>query len=252
MKLPIVTALIADDEAPLRHYLKRQLNKLWPQLSIIAEATNGLDALEAIKQHKPDIVFLDIRMPGLTGLQVAEQADTDSRIVFVTAFDHYAIEAFDKAAVDYLLKPVTDERLQTSVERLQKHMGNTPPDLTQLLQNLSRQLQPAEDRLEWLKVGRQDEITLLPIDEVDYFHATDKYTSVFSGGREWVIRTTLKELESKLDPHQFTRIHRSTIVRLESITRITRDIAGRYWIELQAYTKSLQVSRSYAGQFKQS
>jgi DNA-binding LytR/AlgR family response regulator len=252
MKLPIVSALIADDEAQLRRYLKRQLSRLWPQLSIISEAANGIDALEAIKQHKPDIVFLDIRMPGLTGLQVAEQADTECRIVFVTAFDHYAIEAFDKAAVDYLLKPVTEERLQTTVERLRRHMDNAPPDLKQLLQNLSRQLRPAEDRLEWLKVGRQDEITLLPIDEVDYFRANDKYTSVFSSGREWVIRITLKELESKLDPHQFTRIHRSTIVRLESITRITRDIAGRYWIELQDYTKALQVSRSYASQFKQS
>lgn len=252
MKAQSITALIADDEAALRNYLRRQLNRLWPRLSIIAEAANGVEAIEAMKQHEPDIAFLDIRMPGLTGLQVAEQANTDCRIVFVTAFDQYAIEAFDKAAVDYLLKPVTDERLQTTVERLQKRIDNAPPELTQLLRDLSQQLQPADDYLQWLKVGRQDEITLLPVDEVDYFHATDKYTSLFSGGKEWVIRTTLKELESKLDPNRFWRIHRSTIVRLEAIARVTRDIAGRYWLELDGYERPLQVSRNYASQFKQS
>ncbi len=252
MKRHSVTALIADDEAPLRSYLRRQLSRLWPQLRIIAETANGVEALEAMQQHEPDIAFLDIRMPGLNGLQVVEQANPDCRIVFITAFDQYAIEAFDKAAVDYLLKPVTDERLQTTVERLRKGIENTPPDLTQLLRDLSQQLQPVDDTLQWLKVGQQDDITLLPVDEVDYFHAADKYTSVFSNGREWVIRTTLKELESKLDPNRFWRIHRSTIVRLEAIQRITRDIAGRYWLELDGYARPLQVSRNYAYQFKQS
>ncbi len=252
MKERSTTALIVDDEAPLRSYLKRQLARLWPELTVIAEAANGVTALEAIHAHKPDIAFLDIQMPGLSGLEVAEQIGDICRIVFITAFDQYAIDAFEKAAVDYLLKPVMDERMQTTIERLQAHIGNHPPDLSQLLRDLSRQIRPAADYLQWLKVGRQDEITLLPVDEVDYFHAGDKYISVFSAGKEWVIRTSLKDLESRLDPQRFWRIHRSTIVRLEAVIRVTRDITGRHWLELHGYKKPLVVSRNYVYLFKQS
>ena len=251
MSVHAVTAVIADDEAPLRTYLKRQLGKLWPQLNIAAEAVNGNEALQLIRDHKTDIAFLDIQMPGMNGLEVANLISDQCHIVFITAYNQYAIEAFEKAAVDYLMKPVNNERLRTTIARLQSRLAQSPRDISQLLTQLSEFVRPTVNTLQWLKVAQQDEIRLLSVDDVDYFRAGDKYTSVYSGGKEWIIRTPLKELESSLDPDQFWRIHRSTIVRVEAIARVTRDLAGRYWLEVHGYQQPLQVSRSYVQLFKQ-
>ena len=251
MNTNVPSAIIADDEAPLRVYLKRQLARLWPELSIIGEAVNGEEALYLIHEYHPDIAFLDIRMPGMTGLDVAADIANDCRIVFVTAYDQYAVQAFEQAAVDYLLKPVTEARLQIAIVRLRSQMASKPPDLSALLQKLSHTLQPAPRHLQWLKVAQGDEINMLSVGEVDYFRAADKYTSVYTNGKEWLVRTPLKELEVSLDSDQFWRIHRSIIVRVDAISRVTRDLAGRYFVELHGYEQQLHISRSHVHLFKQ-
>jgi DNA-binding LytR/AlgR family response regulator len=247
----MATAIIVDDEAPLRRYIKRLLARLWPTLEIRAEAVNGLDALELIENQRPDIAFLDIQMPGITGLEVAAQTHNACRIVFITAYDHYAIDAFEKAAVDYLLKPVTEERLQKTIERLQqqlndKHSTNFQALLTQLTKEVQS---PAY--LQWLKVALKEDIYMLPVDEVDYFQAANKYTTVVTAEREWLIKTSIKALETALNPNAFWRIHRSTIVRVAAIARVSRGFQGRYLIELHAHKETLTVSRAYSHRFKQ-
>ncbi len=251
MNLPNPTAIIADDEGPLRLYLKKQLNKLWPELDIVAEAMNGNEALALIQEHRPTIAFLDIQMPGMSGLEVAETLGNQCRIVFVTAFDHYAVEAFENAAVDYLLKPVSETRLRKTLHRIQSQEKADPPNLTPLLKQLSASLQNTPRQLKWIKVSRQDETCLLNVNDIDYFLAADKYTSLYTGGKEWLIRTPLKVLEASLDPDQFWRIHRSTLVRVAAIQGITRDLVGRYTLQMQGYAKPLGVSRGHAHLFKQ-
>ncbi len=241
-----ITALIADDEAPLCSYLKKQLATLWPNLQICGQANNGLQALELIRIKKPDLAFLDIKMPGMTGLEVAAQLNGVCRIVFITAYDQYAIQAFENAAIDYLLKPVTQERLQKTIMRLQQQLDNKPPvDFEALL------LQLTETYLQWLKVAYQDEIYILPVSEVDYFQAANKYTTIVTAEKEWLIKTAIKTLETSLNPNEFWRIHRGTIVRVSAIARISRDFQGRYLLKLHEHQETLIVSRAYAYRFKQ-
>ncbi|KHD06811.1 hypothetical protein PN36_23550 [Candidatus Thiomargarita nelsonii] len=240
-----ITALIADDEAPLLRYLKKQLATLWPNLQICGQANNGLQALELITTKKPDIAFLDIQMPGMTGLEVAAQLNGACRIVFITAYDQYAIQAFENAAIDYLLKPVTQERLQKTIMRLQQQL-KPPVDFEALLLQLA---QPTETYLQWLKVAYQDEIYMLPVSEVDYFQAANKYTTVVTAEKEWLIKTAIKTLS--LNPNEFWRIHRGTIVRVSAIARVSRDFQGRYLLKLHEHQETLIVSRTYAYRFKQ-
>jgi len=248
----MTTAIIADDEAPLRNYLKKQLATLWPSLEISGEAINGPQALELLQTKQPDIAFLDIQMPGLTGLEVAAQRDTACRVVFITAYDQYAIQAFENAAIDYLLKPVTEERLQKTIDRLQQHTANqTAVDFEALLTQLTKAQQPTVSYLQWLKVAHRNEIYLLPVDEVDYFQAADKYTAVVTAEREWLVKTPIKELEAALNPNEFWRIHRSTIVRVGAIARVSKDFQGRYLLQLHNRKETLKVSRAYAHRFKQ-
>lgn len=253
----VTTALIAEDEALLRDALLAQLRAAWPGLQVIAECEDGASALEAIATHRPDVAFLDIRMPGLTGLEVAAAAAETSprtQIVFVTAYDRHALDAFDRGAVDYLLKPVTPERLTATVQRLQARTA--PADagaLRALLQRLGPVRPPAEDAPEplvWLTASAGRETRLIPIDDVAYFRAEQKYTTVVTADGEALLRTPLRELLVRLDPHTFKQIHRSTIVNLRAIAGITRDDSGRGTVRLRARPETLTVSAPFMALFR--
>ena len=249
---PNITALIADDEGVIRQYLKSQLQKYWPELTIVAEAEDGITASELIEQHQPNIVFLDIRMPGLTGMQVAERIKIDCQIIFITAYDEYALEAFDKSAIDYLLKPISEERLQKTIQRLKKKLENPNfSDHEKLLNQLSHLIRPTETRyLNWIKAAKGEDIRLIAVNEILYFESDEKYTSVFTATDVLLIRKPIKELEEELSPDQFWRVHRSIIVNVNHIRITRRDFAGRLWIEMQGTSKPLPVSRSYVHRFK--
>ena len=245
------TALIADDEAPLRAYLRRHLESVWPELQIVAEVANGARALEAIRVHRPDVCFLDIQMPVMNGLDVARQTRQACHVVFVTAFDQYAIEAFDAAALDYLLKPVSAERLAATVERVKRALPGPTPDLGKLLEKISGAWRPTPTYLHWLQVSQRDEIVLLAVDEVDCFLAADKYTLAVRGEAESVLRMPLKELEASLDPDKFWRVHRNAIVRVAAIDRARSDLRGNLELELKHSQRRVSVGRSHAHRFRQ-
>lgn len=245
------TAIIVDDEPNLCSLLSRQLNVCWPELEILAEVHTGADALHLLVGLRPDVAFLDIKMPGMSGLELAKHIGPSCHIVFVTAYDQYAVQAFENAAVDYLLKPVAQERLRKTALRLQQQITSVPPDLTSLLEKLSAQIRPKKQYLQWLQVSTQNDIELLPVDEVDYFQASDKYTLVINSKTERVIRTSLKELEEELDPERFWRIHRNAIVRVAAIARVSRDFKGGLALHLHQHERTLSVGRSYANLFRQ-
>lgn len=243
------SAVIADDEPQLLDYLKKRLTQVWPELRVVGEARDGPEALRMIRELRPSYAFLDIQMPGLSGLEVAEQVAADCQIAFITAHDQYAIDAFERAAIDYLLKPVTDERLGKTVERLRRSHAPAPAALTEL-QELIRQLRPSQTYLHWLQVSVRDEVTLLPVSEVDLFQSTDKYTLLANSRGEWLIRTALKDLEPQLDPTQFWRIHRGAIVRVGAIERVVRGVHGQFAVKLNGHPRKIPVSRPYAFRFK--
>jgi DNA-binding LytR/AlgR family response regulator len=239
------TALIADDEPLLAASLAERLQALWPELQIVAVVKNGLEAVAEINCKQPDFVFLDIRMPGLNGLQVASTLH-HARVVFVTAFDEYAISAFENAALDYLLKPVGDERLAQCVARLQRE--NKPSvDFGALISRLQKE----PPGLAWLTVGLGDVTRLVAVDEVLFFQSADKYTEVVTTHERHLIRTSLKELLPQLNPKSFAQVHRAYIVNLHVVMRIERDLLGRQKIELKNSSHSLPLSRSFAAQFRQ-
>jgi DNA-binding LytR/AlgR family response regulator len=252
-----VRALLADDEANVRFYLKRQLEELWPELTVCAEAANGEEALALIESEKPAVVFLDIRMPGLTGLQVAERIEKDGhpcQIVFVTAHDEYAVKAFEQAAADYVLKPVTEERLAKTIERVRGRLQSaTPTDSAALLKQLSALLTPATTAryLRWIKASLRDEVRIVPVEEVLYFQSDEKYTSVVTAREELVIRKPVKELEQELDPEKFWRIHRSVIVNVAYVERTHQDFRGHLLLRVRGRDVELPVSRSFSHRFKQ-
>ncbi len=242
--------LIADDEAPLRAWLIRLIGEVAPTAEIVAEAADGAAALALIEELKPDAALLDIRMPDLSGLDVAARITAPCRVIFVTAYDEFAVQAFEQAAVDYLLKPVTAERLAKALERL----PTAPPASDALLRELIARLDggaPAAQSLRWLRVGSGDGVRLIDVAEVDRFEAADKYTTLYVGSREWLIRTPLKDLERQLDSQVFWRIHRGTLVRAAAIRAVRRDLMGRLWVELRGGGQPLPVSRSYAHLFRQ-
>jgi DNA-binding LytR/AlgR family response regulator len=242
----VTTVLIADDEPQLAQDLARRLQRCWISVEILAVVDNGLDAVASIARLKPAYAFLDIRMPGLNGLEVAAAAE-GTRVVFVTAHEEYAVAAFEATAADYLLKPVSDARLAQCVARLQQ--SATPaPDLAALLQRL-QQHHPAY--LSWLHVGAGNTTRVLAVDEVIYFQAGDKYTEVVTANERHVIRMSLKELGQRLDPERFTQIHRGTIVTLKAIARIDRDMLGRTLVHLKEHNDVLTVSRAYLARFRQ-
>jgi DNA-binding LytR/AlgR family response regulator len=262
------TALIADDEPHLADYLRAKLATLWPQLSIVAVAANGPQAAAAIATHRPDIAFLDIRMPGATGLEVAQQLRDGShrpRVVFVTAFDQYAIEAFEADAIDYLLKPVTDERLARTLDKLRQALGAATPlpavdTLQSLLAQLSRQVEAgSRQHLRWIRASRRSgegELTeQIAVADVAYIQADDKYTCVFARDgkelREWLIRVPLSDLAEQLDPADFAQVHRSVIVNLHAVAGTRRDLAGKLFVRIRDHARELPVARQYVHLFRQ-
>ena len=251
-------AILADDEQNLTDYLKQRLGVLWPELDVVATAANGPEALRLIDDHAPQVVFLDIKMPGLTGLEIAGRIDPKTHVVFVTAFDQYAVDAFDQQAVDYLLKPVTDERLQRAIERLQEKLAKNeaPQDVAAILKNLAKVLPNGKSSyLRWIRASVGELTKQIAVDDVLYFQAQDKYVSVYTreGGKdvESLIRTPLSELIEQLDPDAFWQIHRSTVVNVERIAGTTRDAVGHTIVRMKDSKAALPVSRAHTHLFKQ-
>ena len=248
--------VIAEDEELLRTALSSLLKDAWPQLDIVAECEDGASALESIVELQPDVAFLDIRMPGLSGLDVAAAAAETSprtQIVFATAYDQYAIDAFERGAVDYLLKPITAERLAHTVRRLQTRTGNNEAAaLAALLARLGAAppSTPTTPPLTWLTASNGRETQLILVDDVAYFRADNKYTTVVTAEGEALLRTPIKDLLGMLDPGTFKQIHRSTIVNLKAIAGIARDDSGRGTVRLKARPETLTVSVPYMALFK--
>ena len=245
-------ALIADDEPALRAELRRLLADLWPELGIAASVGDGRAALEAIERLRPDIAFLDIRMPPPSGLDVARRAGPDTAVVFVTAYDAHAVEAFERAAVDYLLKPVLGSRLQETVDRLKRRLagGNRGEPDGQALEALIRGLADAPAYLHWLRVGQGERVELVAVDDVCFFRSDRKYTAAVTRDREHLVRTPIAELAARLDPGRFWRIHRGGIVNVAAIEAARRDLRGRYRLTLKERPEVLRVSAAYGHLFR--
>jgi len=247
----MATAIIAEDEPILRAQLEARLAKLWPELEILASVADGVAALEALEERVPDFMFLDIRMPEMTGLEVARHVGTRCHVVFVTAYDEYAIEAFEAGAVDYLLKPPTDERMALAIERLKSKAASPPPDLAAVLARIAGKLEPARERLKWIKATVGQNLRLIPVSDVLYFQSDEKYTRVVTGEGEALIKTPIRELLDGLDPEAFWQIHRSTVVNAAAIAAVTRDFRGQAHVKVRGRDESLVVSRIYSHLFKQ-
>jgi len=250
------TALIADDEAPMREQLRARLREAWPGLQIVAEAANGVEAVELAARFKPQIAFLDIRMPGMGGIEAARQLYNRCHIVFATAYDQYAVDAFEHGAIDYLLKPVTAERLATTCERLRRRLAQAPQDIGSQLAQLSSLLQqqgasPKRSYLRWIQAQVGGSLRMISTREILFFQSDEKYTRVQTATAELLIRKTLKELADELDPDEFWRIHRSTLVRVDAIAEVSRDMRGRQMLRVRNYPHELEVSRNHAHLFQQ-
>jgi DNA-binding LytR/AlgR family response regulator len=256
-----VRALVADDEPALNDYLIARLAALWPALEVVAVAANGEQALDMLREFKPDVAFLDIKMPGLSGIEVVRQmGDLACRIVFVTAYDQFAVDAFDEHAVDYLLKPVSDERLGRTIERLKAQVS--PQISVDLLQRLVNSLngegsaiQQVRSRLRWLRVAVHDTVQQVSVDDVLYFKAADKYTIVVArgqnAGREMLVRMSLAELLEELDPEVFWQVHRGCIVNLRHVALTRRDVLGKLYVRFKEHAAEVAVSRQFAHRFRQ-
>ena len=248
-------ALIVDDESPMRDQLRARLRDVWPELEIAGEAANGVDAVTMARQHKPDIVFLDIRMPGQSGIEAARHLYSSCHIVFVTAYDQYAVDAFEQGAMDYLLKPVTADRLAMTCERLRARLQQAPVDIGVQLAKLTELLQHApakkKEYLRWIQAQVGSSLRMIPTREVLFFQSDEKYTVVQTAQAEMLIRKTLKELEEELDPAEFWRIHRSTLVRVDAIAEVSRDDRGRQMLKVRNFPGALEVSRNNAHLFQQ-
>ena len=246
------TAIVAEDEATLRHELIEQLGQLWPELAIVGEASDGVQALRLLDEHHPDVLFLDIQMPGATGLEVARQASGRCHVVFVTAYDQHAVAAFDQGAVDYVLKPVAPARLFTAISRVRQRLGSPPARLESTLAQITSNTQsPAKQYLRWINASVGQHLKLITVDEVAYFQADNKYTRVVTVDSEALIRKPLKDLVEELDPNQFWQIHRSTLVNATSIAGVARDFRGRMLVKLKTRAETLLVSDSYTHLFRQ-
>jgi DNA-binding LytR/AlgR family response regulator len=237
----------------LRQFLRARLSEVWPELVICGEAKNGREALDLIEKLRPHIAFLDIKMPGLTGMDVAEKIAGSCRIVFVTAYDEYAVEAFEKEAVDYLLKPVSKERLEKTVKRLKEDLATGAALPIEILQRLMIRLsrEKGSGSLQYLRVQHGDGVRLVHVDDVIYFKAEDKYTTVITREGESLVRKPIKELAEELDPEKFWQIHRGSIVNVRFIARVSRSLTGKGVVKLKDRSETLTVSNRYLHLFKQ-
>jgi DNA-binding LytR/AlgR family response regulator len=250
------TAIIADDERLMREQLRARLTEVWPDLQILAEAKNGEEAVAAVHDLRPDLAFLDIRMPGMTGIEAARHIGDACHVVFITAYNEYAVDAFEHGAVDYVLKPAEAERLEITVSRLKQRLGTKPSDLTDLLSKLSAKLESGggaahRSYLRWIQASVGQQLRLIPTAEILFFTSDEKYTRVQTESFEALIRKPIKELIDELDPEQFWQIHRGTIVNAKAIAGVTRDFRGRQLVLIKGHSEKLEVSRNYTHLFKQ-
>ena len=266
-------AVIADDERLMRDQLRTRLHQVWPELEVVAEAKNGLEAVQAVREHQPDVIFLDIRMPGLTGVEAAKEIaqlelSDDAllpEMVFITAYDQYAIDAFEQGVVDYVLKPAEPERLRLTVERLKTRLMQRAPEFNghekdsspathsvqQLLHVLSAQVSGRPTQyLSWLQASVGQTLQMVPVEDVLYCVSDEKYTRVQTAKQEFLIRKPIKELVEALDPAIFWQIHRSTLVNVRAIAGVLRDERGRQEVLIKGRSEKLQVSRSAAQLFR--
>ena len=254
-----VSALIADDEPLLREALVRLLASAWPELEVVAQARNGREAIDLFEAHKPQVCFLDVQMPGKTGVEAAQHIGRRAHLVFVTAFDQYAVQAFAQGALDYLVKPVEPSRLAETVLRLQERLRAATPalDTEVLLQQLARALNPEGSRtLRWVRASVGPTVRLIDVQTIDFLRAEEKYTQIAwrddSGQpRDAVIRTALKDLIPQLDDAQFAQVHRSVVVNLRAVSHVTRGANETADIHLKGRQEVLPVSRTYLHLFKQ-
>ena len=241
------SAIIVDDEPNLVDYLAGKLAKLWPELTIVGTAHNGQDAIVLANEVQPDIAFLDIQLPNVSGLQVAEALPAKTKVVFITAYDEFAVEAFQRAALDYLLKPVSDARLRQTIVRLKERSDQNREELVELLRSISEE---KPSYLQWIRAGLGDTTELISVQDIIYCKAEHKYTSVITRHRNFVIRRSIKDLEQQLDPNRFWRIHRGLIVPVDQIQKAQRDLRGCYTITLRDCSDILRSSRNYGKLFK--
>jgi DNA-binding LytR/AlgR family response regulator len=248
-----VPAVIADDEPLLRAQLRARLARLWPDLDVVHEMENGRDILQVLDDHRPQVVFLDIHMPGVSGLEAARAVAGRAHVVFVTAYDEHAIEAFERGAIDYVLKPFNEERLQVTVERLRERVGARPDtSLDALVEQLAGRLGArSNDHLRWIKASVGSNVRLIPVEEVLFFQSDEKYTRVVTREAESLIRKPIKELLDELDPAKFWQIHRATIVNVDHIAAVKRGLKDQAEIALRDHPETLIVSRAFTHLFKQ-
>lgn len=248
MKRP--TAIIAEDEPLLLDGLKEGLARLWPELEIVAQAEDGVQAMRALQAQRPDVIFLDVHMPGMTGLEVARLASGRCHVVFVTAYSHYAVAAFEQGAVDFLLKPLSSARLATAIARLRDRVRSAPANLDGLLQVLAERSRPAKPYLRWISVAHGRSMQLITCDEICYFQADNKYTLVVTAASQPLINKTIRQLADELDPEVFLQIHRGTLVNVNAIAAIDRSLRGSLTVRLKQRPEKLPVSASFAQQFR--
>ena len=245
-------AVIAEDEANLREELRETLAAVWPELEICAEAKDGTQALRALERHEPDVIFLDIQMPGLTGLEVARAASGRCHVVFVTAYDNYAVSAFEQGAVDYVMKPLSTARIAQATGRLRDRMNSKPPDIEALLSKIAGKLESRHrEYLRWVTASLAGETRLVTTDEIVYFRSDNKYTVVATPDKEALIRISIRDLSEQLDPAVFWQIHRGTIVNVGYIAGVTRDFRGHMALRLKSRAETLPVSDPYEHLFRQ-
>jgi DNA-binding LytR/AlgR family response regulator len=245
-------AIIVDDEHLMREQLRRRLARVWPDLAICGEAADASTALRLVDSEAPDLAFLDIRMPGTSGIELARQLDGRCHIVFVTAYDQYAIDAFERGAVDYLLKPVEEERLAQTMTRLRARLASKPELLDNVLARLAEAVAAGKPAyLQWIQASVGSNLRFIPVGEIVFIRAEDKYTRVLTADAEALIRKSIRDLAAELDPAQFWQIHRATIVNVKSIRGVTRDFRGRQIVTLEGRPERLDVSRSYMHLFRQ-
>ena len=248
----MTSAVIADDEPLLRAMLRTRLARLWPELEVVHEMGDGRGVEEVLRDHDPDLFFLDIHMPGVNGLEAARAIGDRAHVVFVTAFDQHAVEAFERGVVDYVLKPFNDERLAITVERLKEKLAQPPASLDALVEQIAGRLgvKPAE-RLRWVKASVGSSVRLIPVEEILFFQSDEKYTRVVTCDGEALIRKPIKELLDELDPAKFWQVHRATIVNVDHIASVKRGLKDQAEIALKDHRETLIVSRAFTHLFKQ-
>lgn len=252
---PAPTAVVVDDERLMRDQIVGRLKEAWPELLIVGEAANGREAIATVQSLEPDVVFLDINMPEMDGLKTAKALAGRAHVVFVTAYDQHAIQAFEHGAVDYLLKPVEPERVAITCQRLRERLEQKPAPMDALLAELSQRLGDGSlgvpAYLRWVQASVGPNIRMIPTSEILFFRAEDKYTRVQTENLEALIRKPIKELLDELDPKEFWQIHRSTVVRVEAIAQVSRNLSGKQIVHLKGSDEKLEVSRSFNHLFKQ-